>query len=250
MRDVPHTLNACQHEFQEAAAIDVAKARFQHQHYRQLLESAGVIVGLLAADPIFPDCCFIEDTAVIIDDTLVICRPGAPSRQGEVDAVRDCFIDCRYQIVELPDAARLDGGDVLQIEHQIYVGISRRTNRAGFDVIADVARQHGRNAFAIEVRSALHLKSACTYLGRGSIVGLQDRLGEGRDRLDRYRFHSADREPAAANVSLVNGCIFIPAQCVRTIDQLIIDGFDVVPVDISELQKAEAGPTCLTILGN
>lgn len=248
MRGIPNSLNDCQHQFQSPTWIDIGKAKHQHDLYRQTLESLGVSVDLLPADDAFPDCCFVEDTAVLIDDTAVICWTGAASRRGEVDAVRKHFAQREYTIIEMAAPAELDGGDVLQIRNELFVGLSHRTNLAGFEMLAQVAERHGRTASPIKVREALHLKTACTYLGRGAVIGSLNALGEGRSLLERFQIWPVDQETDAANVCLVNDHVLISAQCERTAERLAKAGFQIIPVDISELHKAEAGLTCLSIL--
>lgn len=207
-------------------------------------------MDVLPADERFPDCCFVEDPVVLIDETAIVCRLGADSRRGEVEPVKRHFHDHGYRIVEMTAPAHLDGGDVLQIGTDIFVGISRRTNCAGFEVIAEVARQHGCSAFAIEVGAALHLKTVCSYVGRGVITGLMNLLGEGRSYLDRFQvIRPVEGEEEAANVSVVSSHVLVPAHCHRAMETLTRDGFKVQPVDVSEFHKAEAGLTCLTVLG-
>src|SRR3990172_2967465 len=68
-------------------SIDVGLARVQHDTYRKHLEAAGYEIEQVPTDPEYPDCVFIEDTAVIIGSTAVITRPGAASRRGETGPV-------------------------------------------------------------------------------------------------------------------------------------------------------------------
>lgn len=49
-------------------AIDVAQARRQHDAYRAVLVDAGYSVEVIAADEAHPDCPFIEDTAVVLQN--------------------------------------------------------------------------------------------------------------------------------------------------------------------------------------
>lgn len=227
----------------------MTQARWQHAEYRRILESLGLVVDLLPANDAYPDCCFIEDTAVLIGETAIICRTGAVSRRGEVDPVRQYLIERGHQIVEMTSPATLDGGDVLQIESELYVGISRRTNVAGFQVVSGAAKRQGRTAYPVEVRGALHLKTACTYAGQGTMIGSLDELGDGKALLERFRVLPVGMEADAANVSLVQHRILVPAHCPCSIRMLTDEGFDVIPVDVSEFHKAEAGLTCLTIFG-
>src|SRR4029077_769909 len=67
--------------------IDVVRAREQHAEYRGALESCGLDVRAIAADDATPDCCFVEDTAVVAGGVALITRPGAAERRAETAAV-------------------------------------------------------------------------------------------------------------------------------------------------------------------
>jgi dimethylargininase len=57
-----------------------------------------------------------------------------------------------------------------------------------------------------------------------------------------------DVEPWGANTMPVNGRVLVAKANPRTAALLRSRGLDVHAIDISELQKAEAGLTCLSIL--
>jgi dimethylargininase len=58
---------------------------------------------------------------------------------------------------------------------------------------------------------------------------------------------SAD-EPQAANVLLLSGTLIMPTSFPRTRDLLEKRGFATQVLDMSELQKAEAGVTCCSVI--
>lgn len=67
--------------------VDFARAERQHQLYVGVLGSKlGLQVVQLPADESLPDCVFVEDVAVVCEETALITRPGAPSRRKEVTA--------------------------------------------------------------------------------------------------------------------------------------------------------------------
>ena len=80
MRGVPATLASCELTFQDREPIDVGRAIAQHAAYAALVGSLGLEVVELPADPDFPDCCFVEDAAVVLDEVALATRPGAVSR--------------------------------------------------------------------------------------------------------------------------------------------------------------------------
>jgi dimethylargininase len=91
------------------------------------------------------------------------------------------------------------------------------------------------------------LKTACTALGSDCLIGNLERLGEGRERLqDRFDIvQPAPGEASACNVVAIGRTVLVPTGCPRTADRLASRGLSIVPVEIGELEKAEAGLTCL-----
>jgi dimethylargininase len=129
-RDVSPALARCELRFLPREAIDLERAAVQHAAYCRLLESLGLEVVRLPADPAQPDCCFVEDTAIVLDEMAVLAHPGAPSRRDEVDVVASALTGYR-PLARIPRSARLDGGDVLVVGRRLYVGSSGRTDAAG-----------------------------------------------------------------------------------------------------------------------
>jgi dimethylargininase len=93
----------------------------------------------------------------------------------------------------------------------------------------------------------LHLKSAVTYLGENTLLA-------NRTWFDNAPFAGCDwidvnpAEPHAANALALGGTIIFPASFPRTHERIGSQGFCVTPLDISELQKAESGLTCSSLL--
>src|SRR5690348_14675047 len=72
-------------------APDLERALALHSAYVRALRVAGLEVTELPADPRFPDSTFVEDTAVLAGTLAVLTRPGAQSRAGEVEAIREAI---------------------------------------------------------------------------------------------------------------------------------------------------------------
>ncbi|XP_060058255.1 N(G),N(G)-dimethylarginine dimethylaminohydrolase 1 isoform X2 [Erinaceus europaeus] len=119
--------------------VDFARAERQHQLYVDVLGSKlGLQVMQLPADESLPDCTFVEDVAVVCEETALITRPGAPSRRKEVDMMKEALAKLQLNIVEMKDEnATLDGGDVLFTGREFFVGLSKRTNQRGAEILAD-----------------------------------------------------------------------------------------------------------------
>lgn len=189
---------------------------------------------------------FVEDAAVVLDEVAVIANMGAASRRAESKTVADALV--RYRSLNLlVEPATLDGGDVMRIDRTIFVGLSRRTNRESIEQLSELLGTHGYQVQPVEVRGCLHLKSACSYIGHATI--LVNRSWIDAARLRGFELLDVpEEEPAAANALLLDGVVIVPASFPETGALLEERGFSVRSVDVSELQKAEAGVTCCSLI--
>jgi dimethylargininase len=240
-RDVSPSIARAELTHVERVPIDYERAREQHEEYRALLAALGCEVISLPADPAFPDCVFVEDTAIVFDDLAVITRPGAESRRGEVDVVAAALAPYRT-LVRIEAPATIDGGDVLVLDDTIYVGISGRTNEAA---LAQLRTLTGREVIGVDVHGALHLKTAVTRVSR-------DALLVNREWLDVAPFAKwaliDAAEPFGANAVLLGSTVVYPIAFAQTRARLEAHGLDVRGVHADELAKAEGGVTCCSLL--
>lgn len=247
-REVSTSVNNCQLSFHAREPIDVANAIAQHRAYQDCLAELGVRVVSLPAEPELPDAVFVEDAAVVVDEVAVISIMGAPSRRPEARSLADAL--SRYRPIKLlREPATLDGGDVLRIGRRVFVGLSQRTNKEAFSQLRGVLREFDYEVQPVEVRDCLHLKSACSYIGNETI--LINRSWIDAERLRGFQLLDIpDEEPAAANALLIKDVVIIPASFPKTRALLEQRGFRVRTIDLSELQKAEAGVTCGSLIFN
>ncbi len=152
----------------------------------------------------------------------------------------------RYrELRRIAPPATLEGGDVIQIGKTLYVGLSKRTNREGVAQMQEFLKPFGYRVIAVDVRGCLHLKSGACWAGGGTILANREWI----DTSAFEGFHLLDAaEPAAADVLPIGGSVLIPASFPRTAEALASAGFRVRPIDVSELQKAEAGVTCMSLI--
>lgn len=225
---------------------DLALARRQHAAYRDALRQAGLSVTVLPADEKRPDGVFVEDTAVVTPEIAVIARPGAPSRDGEQDAIEQALAPSKTtDRIESPGA--LDGGDVLRIGRRVFVGLSDRTNEAGAGQLADALAPFGYATETIVVPDLLHLKTGVTALDDRALIATAALAGH--PALDDYEVLQVDADEAyAANCLRVNDALLVPQECPATAERLRQAGYAVVTPAVSEFRKMDGGLTCLSIL--
>jgi dimethylargininase len=247
-REVSSSINDCELSFHARQAIDVPKAIAQHKAYQDCLTELGVRIMCLPAEPQLPDSVFVEDAAVVVDEVAVIPIMDALSRRPESRSVADAL--GRYRPLKfLRESATLDCGDVLWIGRRVFVGLSQRTNREGIDQLCEILRPFNYQVQTMEVRGCLHLKSACSYIGNDTVL-----INRAWTDVEHFRgfqlLDVPDDEPAAANALLINGVVVISASFPKTRALLEQRAFRVRTIDLSELQKAEAGVTCGSLIFN
>jgi dimethylargininase len=231
--------------------IDVGEARRQHAAYAEGLRWLGYQVEVLPADERHPDCPFIEDTSVIVGDVALITRPGAPSRQGEVEAVAEALGQvASLRLARMAAPATLDGGDVLLLGRRLYVGRTARTNQAGVAALA--AAFVDLEIVPVALAGLLHRKCVCAPLSGGPAG--RALVAEGA--LPPGVFGEAElvavpaEEADAANVVARGDRVLMGAGYPRARRALEAAGLEVRTVDTSEFRKADGALTCLSLLSD
>ena len=224
--------------------IDVAKA--QHALYEAVLGELGCRVQRLDEEPDLPDSVFVEDVAVVLDEVAIITRPGVPSRRGERPSVERA-LEPHRPLAHIREPGILDGGDVLVVGKDIHIGISSRSDTDALDQVQAIVADHGYRVDGIDVRGCLHLKSAVTAVSDDTLL-INPAWVDPTDLGGRTCIPIDPSEPGAANVVRVGDTVLIGAAFPRTGEHLSAAGFDVRPVDASELAKAEGALTCCSLL--
>ncbi len=262
-----------------ALPININQAILQHENYVKILrDRVGVNTVEIDADDEYPDCVFIEDTAVVISNVAVVNKIGAKSREGEVDAVKDVLRGLGVEIFDMREdgnGATLDGGDVLypvtydkdestgtydipKGGNHLFVGLSSRTNLKGVDYLA----QKFQNVEVIPVdiakmESSLHLKSIVSHIDEKTILVPKGAIGDKISRRMDLKNLGYDiirlNDLSACNVVRVNNHLLIPpTKCEETRQTLEKEAkernLDLITIDASEFAKVDGALTCKSIL--
>jgi dimethylargininase len=245
-RKISPRFNECELTHIERTPIDIHIARAQHSEYIRVLSDLGCHVIELPEEPNLPDSVFVEDTAFILPEVAVITRPGADSRKAETEAVAEAISPFR-QMVRVNEPAILDGGDVLILGRNIYIGLSRRSNPSAVNQIQELLYAHGYRVRGVPLNDCLHLKTAVTRLDDQTL--LINRNWVDARSFEEFKWIEVDEsEPYAANCLPVHGQIIFPKAFPRTQAKLISGGYEIYALNIDELAKAEGGVTCCSLI--
>ncbi|NQV45103.1 MAG: dimethylarginine dimethylaminohydrolase [Rhodospirillales bacterium] len=231
----------------DGASPDPDLFQAQHAAYVTALEAAGGTVTLLPALEDFPDSVFIEDPAIVTGNIAIVLRPGAESRFGEADALRPTLLEIFPTVIDLPGEGFVDGGDVLLSDNEVFIGLSARTDQAGFDALAGVLGDLGYRARKVETPpSVLHFKTDCGLLDSETIFA--SRTLAATDCFQGYRVIEApDGEEAAANLVRINDVVLLRTGFPKTATLLRDNGYDVRSLDTSEAAKVDGGLSCMSL---
>lgn len=224
---------------------DYALFLTQHLSYTAVLRSLGLSIIKLPSLPEFPDAHFIEDVAVITPEVAVVARPGAAQRLGEIDHIREVLAEHR-PLAAIDEPGTLDGGDVMQIEQTVYIGLSERTNEEGATQLANILAEFGYETHIIALEEGLHLKSNVNYIGRNTL--LLTEAWANQPLFSAYeKIVVPPQETYVANTLLVRGRLLTPMGFSETHALLREAGFDILEIAASELQKMDGGLSCLSL---
>jgi len=249
-RKVSPAIENCEltHLSRESISFEVATK--QHTAYVDLLKSIGCEVVSLEAEVDLPDSVFVEDAALVLDEVAVITRPGAVSRQAEVDTIRTALTPYR-DFIEIEAPATLDGGDIVRIDKTIYVGLSTRSNAEAVAQLGERLEPYGYTVKAIEVKDCLHLKSAVSIVSKDTLL-LNPAWIDASLFPDMNIIETDPNEAFAANAVLIGNDIIYPEEFPKTGAKLKAElepqGFKVHTVLATELAKAEGAVTCCSLI--
>jgi dimethylargininase len=227
--------------------MDVDLAMTQYEQYLQTLQSLGVELIFADESPDHPDGLFVEDALFMVGDVGVLTRPGAPSRTGEVESIAELIRALSITSVSIPAPHTLDGGDVLVVGKHIFVGVSTRTTMGAIDSLRVLIASTGFQVVPVTVTGCLHLKTAITRLPDDSLIAVAAFVDTSVFTLHGFRVHETAEE-TGGDVLCIGNIVVLPLNAPATAQQIASLGFDVRPIDVSELQKIEAGVTCMSVL--
>ena len=232
----------------ELGKPDYELALRQHDAYIEALKSCGVQVTVLDALDEYPDCCFVEDTAVLTPNCAIISRPGALSRRGEsahmVDTIKKFYRDDQIEYITEPGT--MEGGDVMMVGNHFYIGESARTNAEGCRQFIAALEKHGHTGSVVPLTKVLHLKTGLAYLENNNLL-VAGEFVEKEDFAKYNKIEISEDEAYSANCIWVNDTVLVPAGYEKTKAAIEKAGYKVIVVDTSEYRKIDGGLSFLSL---
>lgn len=227
---------------------DYETAYRQHEKYVETLRELGLEVLDLEADERYPDSCFVEDPAIVMERCAIITNSSAASRVGERVEMREVlrkFYDDE-QIFSIEAPGTIEGGDVMRVGDHFFVGQSGRTNAEGAKQFNDIVTRFGYTSSTVPVTEGLHLKDFVIYLENNNML-VTPAMNEAEAFKNFNRFVVDQDELYAVNSMNINGTVLVPNGYPKTKKRIEELGYPVKVMDTSEFKKIDGSLTCLSL---
>ena len=245
-RSISPNMGDCELTHLEREPINIQKAIQQHSEYEMILKKLGCEIITAPAAPELPDSVFVEDCAIVLNELAIITHPGAESRREEVKGIAKVLAPHR-KLFYIQSPGIIDGGDVLIIGKNIWVGLSNRSNSDAIEQLQKITSPFEYSVKEVEVTDCLHLKSAVTQVAENTVLLNPNWISV--DIFNDYKIiETHPDEPNAANALVINDVVLFPKAYPLTAEILENNGIQIISLDNSEVTKAEGALTCCSII--
>lgn len=254
VRAIPDSYTNALAKFFGKGPTNISLARSQHQAYIDALRAVGVEVNIIGTDENHPDCMFVEDQAVVIDEHILLPVPGHPSRVNEQPPIASYLLDQLggIQICKMGGEGRMDGGDLLRLGNLFFVGKTTRTNEQGIQVLRELLDHLEYDLRVIDIpENALHLTSICSTPTDSLILIAEGYLtpedfGELPEGC-RIKVMPTEEVYGCNTIGFEDGTVLVAEGYPTVSSTLREEGLNVVELDMSEIRAADGSLTCCSI---
>ncbi|XP_034035412.1 N(G),N(G)-dimethylarginine dimethylaminohydrolase 1 isoform X2 [Thalassophryne amazonica] len=193
---------------------------------------------------------------------VLFCFFAGDTELKQTEVMKSALKELDLNIVEMTDEnATLDGGDVLFTGREFFVGLSKRTNQRGAEILADAFKDYAVST--VPVTEGLHLKSFCSMGGPGLIViGSSEIAQKALKIMQQMSDHHYDKltvpNDLAANCIYMNlpskGEVLLHCtpeefpESVKVFEKL--KDYMLIPLSNAEKVKLDGALTCCSVLIN
>ncbi len=219
----------------------------EHEAYVAALRELGLSVEVLPSLDDFPDALFTEDVALTFPEGVILLRPGAPTRAGEVEHIREPLAAHHSRLFEMTGPGYADGGDILRLADRVIVGLSARTDRTGAEELAGLLAELGYRAEIAETpRGVLHFKTGCGLIDDSTILAVPALAGCPEFAGLEVVTTPPGEEPAA-NILRIRDTILVGDRWSATHALLAARGAEIRLLPTDQIAHIDAGLSCMSL---
>ncbi|WP_226584655.1 dimethylarginine dimethylaminohydrolase family protein [Halobacillus litoralis] len=247
---ITNIINETQKHY-EHADIDTRLALTQHRNFVKVLKENKVIVHQLPAIHELNEQVFTRDIGFVIEDQFYVGNMSETIRQKETVHLKKWLIN--KSIAHQKEFLHpIEGGDVLLDGSTIWVGLSGRTSHEAVEELK--SRRPNDNIEALTLKSdVLHLDCVLNIIDKGTALiyppaFTPQGLNKLRSRFSLIPVTQEEQFFMGPNVlSLGHQRIISLSSNVRLNQRMTSNGFQVLPVQFSEIIKSGGSFRCCTL---
>jgi N-dimethylarginine dimethylaminohydrolase len=247
--DIKYAINAW---MDPAAPVDRDRAMAEWERLRATYVALGHTVHLL--DPIenLPDMVFAANGATVVGGMVMGARFRHPERGGEAGAHQEWFARHGYRRFQRATHVNEGEGDYVFAYRAIVAGHGFRTDPRAHNELHDA---FGLPVISVELVDPrfYHLDTALCVIDPFTAAYYPGAFDEdGLLKLktlfpELIEATEADARAFGLNAVSDGRHVVIPHDAVNLQERLTERGYDVIPVEMTELRKAGGGPKCCTL---
>jgi N-dimethylarginine dimethylaminohydrolase len=235
----------------EHAAVDRGLACEQWQLLRSAYERAGHRVETVAPGSGLPDMVFAANSALVLDGVAFLARFRFGERRGEEHLYERWFRSHGFAVLHAQHIHEGEG-DFALAGDTILAGTGFRTD---VEAHREVERVFGREVVTLELVDPryYHLDTALFVLNGDDIVYYPTAFSDASRAILEARYPNAiiatdaDADAFGCNSASDGQHVFMPAGADELAAQVVARGYQVIPLDLSELRKAGGSVKCCTL---
>jgi N-dimethylarginine dimethylaminohydrolase len=228
----------------------------QHDSLAQILkdEGAEVIYMDTNSNRVSSKVVYVRDVICVAPGGAIISRMAPAMRQGEEKYATKLLSEIEMPLIgSIIGNGLFEGGSLAFINPKVAVaGHSKRGNHEGISQLESILSVLGIELITIPlVGHSIHTDGAFTMIDKDKALVVTDKLPYWfLEKLSDLGIKMIEAEPGerwGINCLAVKpGRVIIAAEAEKTIERMVKEGVDVIPLDYSEVQKNGGGIHCST----
>lgn len=246
-------------EFQFAEALDLGRARAEHDYMVEMYRENRVDVHLLEPNPgMTPNQIYCADLFAMTPEGAILARPASTVRAGEERWVARTLGNLGIPVLKiLTGTATFEGADLMWVDARTAViGRGLRTNQAAIDQITTLLSEMGITTLAFDIPfGTMHFMGMLRAVDNDLAFVWPQRTPHALVTLLQERGFKVlplpDLSEAMTNMAfnfvvLGKRKIILAAKNPKSLDFYESVGIECIPIPVDELRKANGAMGCMT----